>query len=68
MSDQQLLVFQYPGQVRRVGEIVFIEGDPFEIMEIKPQREEGVFIDFGSLIEPRVVVMTVQRYEERKTA
>ena len=64
----QLLVHQEPGQVRRVGELVFIDGDPFEIMAVKSKPEEGVFIDYGSLIEPRVVVMTVQRYEERKTA
>ena len=64
----QLLVHQEPGQVRHVGEIVYVDGDPYEIMEVKPKPEEGVFIDYGSLVEPRVVVMTVQRYEERKTA
>ena len=63
-----LLVHQYPGQVRRVGEILFIDGDPFEIMEIKPKTEDGVFIDYGSLVEPRIVVMTVQRYDETKSA
>ena len=68
-----LTVHQYPGQVRHVGELhvgelVFIDGDPFEIMEIKPKPEDGVFIDYGSLVEPRIVVMTVQRYDETKSA
>lgn len=65
---QQILVHQEAGQVRRVGELVYIDGDPYEVMEIKAKREEGVFIDYGSIIEPRVVTMTVQRYEERKAA
>ncbi len=68
MTAQRLLVHQQPGQTRRVGELVFIDGDPYEILEVKPKVEEGVFIDYGSLVESRVVEMTVQRYEERKTA
>lgn len=64
----QLEVHQYPGQVRHVGEILFIDGDPFQIMAIKPQRELGVFIDYGSLVESRVVVVTVERYDATKEA
>ncbi len=68
MTAQRLLVHQEAGQVREVGSIVYIDGDPFEVMAIKPKVEEGVFIDYGSLIESRVVEMTVQRYEERPSA
>ena len=68
MSAPQLLIKQEMGQVRRNGDLVFIDGDPYEIMEIKPQVERGVFIDYGSLVEYRYIIATVQRYEERKTA
>ena len=68
MSAPQLLIKQEMGQVRQVGAIVFVDGDPYEIMEIKPQVERGVFIDYGSLVEYRYIIATVQRYEERKTA
>lgn len=58
-----LLVHQTPGQVRHVGEILMVDGDPFVIKDIKPKREDGVFIDYDSKVEPLVVVVSIERFD-----
>ena len=63
MTDQVILLTQRPDHVAHHGETVFIDGDPFVIKGIKPQRESGVFLDWGQNVRPNVVVVTVERFD-----
>ena len=67
MSDLTLTLTQRPDHVVEQGETVLIDGDPFIVTVIKPQRESGVFLDFGRNVRPNVVVVTVERYSEVPT-
>ena len=60
-----LTVHQRPDHVAELGQTVFIDGDPFVIREIKPQREAGVFLDWQMRVQSNIVVVTVERYVEK---
>jgi hypothetical protein len=63
MSDLTLLLTQRPDHVAVMGQTILIDGDPFVIKGIKPQRESGVFLDFGRNVRANVVVITVERFD-----
>lgn len=63
MSDLTLTLTQRPDHVVEQGETVLIDGDPYTVTAVKPQRESGVFLDFGRNARPNVVVVTVERFD-----
>ena len=63
MSDLTLQLTQRPDHVVEQGETVYVDGDPFIVTGIKPQRESGVFLDFGRNVRPNIVVVTVERFD-----
>ena len=58
-----LTLSQAPDHVAELGQTVFIDGDPFVIREIKPQRESGVFLDWQMRVQSNIVVVTVERFD-----
>ena len=58
-----LRLHQRPDHTVNVGDTVMIDDDPFVIREIKPERESGVFLDWGNVIRPNWVVATVERFD-----
>jgi hypothetical protein len=58
-----LTLSQSPDHVAELGQTVFIDGDPFVIREIKPQRESGVFLDWQMRVQSNIVVVTVERFD-----
>ena len=63
MSDQTFLVHQRPDHIVIQGETVFVDGDPYLVTAVKPQRESGVFLDWGQNVRANVVVVTVERFD-----
>lgn len=66
-----LTVHQSHDRIAVLGHPVYIDGDPWVITDIKPQRESGVILGpivgepWGYSVEPRIVVVTIERYQEK---
>ena len=63
MSDLTLRLSQRPDHTVEVGDTILIDGDPFVVRDVKAQREEGVFLDFGQNVRPNVVIVTIERFD-----
>jgi hypothetical protein len=63
VSPLTLTLHQSPDHTVQVGDTVFVDGDPFVIRDVKPQRESGVFLDWGQNVRANVVVVTVERFD-----
>ena len=63
-----LTVHQTHDRIAVLGHPVYIDGDPWVITDIKPQRESGVILGpidgDGYRVVPRIVVVTIERYQE----
>lgn len=59
----ELALRQRPDHVARVGANVMVDGDPWVVTNIKPQRERGVFLDFNATVEYNEVVVTIERFD-----
>ena len=64
-----LQLYQAHDRLAVLGHPIFIDGDPWVITDIKPQRESGVIlgpiVGTGYEVVPRIVVVTVERYVEK---
>ena len=63
-----LTVHQYPDHVAQLGQTILIDGDPWIVKDIKPQREAGVFLCWhwegsNQRVESNIVVLTVERFD-----
>ena len=63
-----LRLTQRPDHVAHIGDTVLVDDDPFVITDVKPERESGVFLDWGQRIEPNIVIVTVERVTEARAA
>jgi DNA primase len=59
----ELAMHQSPDHVAQKGQTVMVDGDPFTVTAIKPQREKGVFLDYNQVVEYNEVVLTVERFD-----
>ncbi len=59
----ELTLDQSPDHVVSVGQTVMVDGDPYIVTAAKPDREAPSFLDWGSVVTPSQVVITVERFD-----
>ncbi len=54
---------QSPDHVVSVGQTVMVDGDPYIVRVVAPVKHAPSFLDWGSVVTPSQVVITVERFD-----